>query len=90
MKKSGAGGYVEDSYLSLFAGMAPASDPRLAMVVMINEPRGEKYGGGAVAAPVFSKVMAGALRMLDVPPDNLPKNLDAGSSRRLALLGGAK
>jgi len=80
-KKSASGGYLEDSYVSLFAGMAPVSDPRLVMVVVINEPRGEKYGGGAVAAPVFSRVMAGALRMLDVPPDNL---LNPG--QRIALL----
>lgn len=80
-KKSASGGYLEDSYVSLFAGMAPVSNPRLVMVVVINEPRGEKYGGGAVAAPVFSRVMAGALRMLDVPPDNL---LNPG--QRLALL----
>ncbi len=84
VKKSGAGGYVEDSYLALFAGLAPASDPRLAMVVIIDEPRGEEYYGGAVAAPVFSRVMAGALRMLDIPPDNV--NPDA--SQRLAFLGG--
>jgi len=86
VKKSGAGGYVEDSYLALFAGLAPASDPRLAMVVMIDEPRGEEYYGGAVAAPVFSRVMAGALRMLDIPPDNV--NPDA--SHRLAFLGGTQ
>ncbi len=85
VKKSKSGGYTEDSYLSLFAGMAPVSDPRLVMVVVINEPRGEEYGGGAVAAPVFSRVMAGALRMLDVPPDNL-KN----PGQQLALLKGAK
>jgi len=84
VKKSGAGGYVEDSYLALFAGIAPASDPRLAMVVVIDEPRGEKYYGGAVAAPVFSRVMAGALRMLDIPPDNVNPN----PGQRLALLGG--
>jgi len=86
VKKSGAGGYVEDSYLALFAGLAPASDPRLAMVVMIDEPRGEEYYGGVVAAPVFSRVMAGALRMLDIPPDNI--NPDA--SHRLAFLGGTQ
>lgn len=90
VKKSGAGGYIEDSYLALFAGMAPASDPRLAMVVMIDEPRGEKYYGGAVAAPVFSKVMAGALRMLDVPPDNLSNHPSAGTGQRVALLRGAR
>ncbi len=86
VKKSGAGGYVEDSYLALFAGLAPASDPRLAMVVMIDEPRGEEYYGGVVAAPVFARVMAGALRMLDIPPDNV--NPDAGP--RLAFLGGTQ
>ncbi len=84
VKKSKSGGYTEDSYLSLFAGMAPVSDPRLVMVVVINEPRGEEYGGGAVAAPVFSRVMAGALRMLDVPPDNLVL-----PGQRLAFLGEA-
>jgi cell division protein FtsI (penicillin-binding protein 3) len=86
VKKSGVGGYVEDSYLALFAGMAPASNPRLAMVVMIDEPRGEKYHGGSVAAPVFGKVMAGALRMLDIPPDNVL----AAPGARLALLGEAR
>ncbi|NOX76280.1 MAG: penicillin-binding protein 2 [Gammaproteobacteria bacterium] len=86
VKKSGVGGYVEDSYMALFAGIAPASNPRLAMVVMVDEPRGEKYYGGAVAAPVFAKVMAGALRMLDIPPDDL----QPGPGQRLALLGGAQ
>jgi len=86
VKKSGAGGYREDSYLALFAGIAPAGEPRFAMVVMIDEPRGEEYGGGAVAAPVFGRVMAGALRMLDVPPDDLP----AAPAQQLALLKGAR
>ncbi len=70
--KTVVGGYSEDRYLSLFAGMAPASNPRLIAVVIIDEPQGEKYYGGLVAAPVFSNVMAGALRLLDIPPDNLP------------------
>jgi cell division protein FtsI (penicillin-binding protein 3) len=52
--------------------MAPASDPRFVMVVMIDEPSNGKYYGGQVAAPVFSKVMAGALRLMAVPPDNMP------------------
>ncbi len=72
VRKSAQGGYAEDSYLSLFAGLVPASDPRLAMVVMINDPRGDQFYGGAVAAPVFSRVMSGALRLLDVAPDDLP------------------
>jgi cell division protein FtsI (penicillin-binding protein 3) len=86
VKKAAAGGYREDSYLALFAGIAPAADPRFAMVVMIDEPRGEEYGGGAVAAPVFGRVMAGALRMLDVPPDDLP----ATPAQHVALLRDAK
>ncbi|MCG8325606.1 MAG: penicillin-binding protein 2 [Thiotrichales bacterium] len=70
--KSTRGGYAEDRYLSLFAGMVPVSDPRLVMVVLIDEPAGEKYFGGLVAAPVFSRVMSGALRLMNIPPDNLP------------------
>lgn len=70
--KLGPGGqYAPDRYLSLFAAVAPASRPRLAMVVVVNEPQGDYYGG-LVAAPVFSKVMTGALRLLDVAPDDLP------------------
>jgi cell division protein FtsI (penicillin-binding protein 3) len=68
-KKAVAGGYAEDKYLSLFVGMAPASNPRLVMAVIVDEPRGEEYYGGLVAAPVFSKVMSGALRLLNIPPD---------------------
>jgi cell division protein FtsI (penicillin-binding protein 3) len=64
------GGYQNDQYISSFAGFAPASHPRLAMVVVIDEPSGGAYYGGLVAAPVFSRVMSGALRLLDVPPDN--------------------
>jgi len=72
VRKSGVGGYLEDRYLSLFAGLAPATKPRLAMAVMINEPNNGVYYGGQVAAPVFSRVMSGALRLLSVTPDNLP------------------
>ncbi len=71
-RKTTVGGYSKDRHLSLFAGMAPASNPRLVVVVMIDEPEEEKYYGGLVAAPVFSNVMAGALRLLDIPPDDLP------------------
>ncbi|MBE9515671.1 MAG: penicillin-binding protein 2 [Proteobacteria bacterium] len=62
------GKYAEDRYLSLFAGMAPAADPRIVMVVMIDDPKG-KYFGGQVAAPVFGSVMAGAMRILNITPD---------------------
>jgi len=70
VKKIGAhGGYTDNSYLALFAGMAPASDPKLVMIVMIDEPSSGAYYGGAVSAPVFSSVMEGALRMLNITPD---------------------
>jgi len=75
VKKAGAGGYTEKSYFSVFAGMAPAKNPRLIVVVMVDEPSAGKYYGGIVSAPVFSKVMAGALRVLEVAPDqqdNMP------------------
>lgn len=70
--KSTAGGYSDDRYISVFAGMAPASRPRLVLVVMINEPAGEEYYGGQVAAPVFSNMMSGALRLMNIAPDNAP------------------
>jgi cell division protein FtsI (penicillin-binding protein 3) len=64
-----ASGYSADEYVAWFAGFAPMERPRLAMVVLIDHPRGDRYFGGQVAAPVFSHVMSGALRLLDVPPD---------------------
>ncbi|GJM06043.1 MAG: penicillin-binding protein [marine bacterium B5-7] len=70
--KSIRGGYSEDRYLSIFAGIAPASEPRFAMVVLIDEPNGDDHYGGVVAAPVFSRVMEGAFRILNIPPDDLP------------------
>lgn len=56
-------GYEADRYVSLFAGFAPASDPRVVGVVIVSDPRGGVYFGGAIAAPVFSSVVAGALRL---------------------------
>jgi cell division protein FtsI (penicillin-binding protein 3) len=70
--KFAAGGYSEDKYISIFAGLAPASDPRLAAVVVIDEPAGELYYGSDVAAPVFADVMSESLRLLAIPPDALP------------------
>ena len=70
-KKAIAGGYSDDRYISIFAGIAPASKPRLAMVVVINEPRAGVYYGGEVAGPVFSNVMSGSLRLLGVTPDDM-------------------
>jgi len=69
VRKLTAGGYSESHYVGWFAGMAPATDPRLVMVVAVDDPARGGYFGGVVAAPVFARVMAGALRLLDVPPD---------------------
>ncbi len=63
------GEYAPNLYVASFVGMAPASNPRLVIAVMIDQPGDGDYYGGTVAAPVFSRVMAGALRMLGVPPD---------------------
>jgi cell division protein FtsI (penicillin-binding protein 3) len=63
------GGYSPDKYHSSFVGFAPASRPRLVIAVMIDEPSAGQYYGGLVAAPVFSQVMAGSLRILGVAPD---------------------
>ena len=70
--KFAKGGYSEDKYISIFAGLAPASNPRLATVVVIDEPSGELYYGSDVAAPVFADVMSESLRLLAVPPDAMP------------------
>jgi len=72
-KASEAGGYATNKYMAVFGGVVPASNPRLAAVVIIDEPTGGAYYGGEVAAPVFSAVMSGALRLLAVPPDGLQR-----------------
>ena len=71
VRKSVEGGYASDRHFAVFAGMAPASSPRLVAVVIIDEPSRGEYYGNRVAAPVFSRVMAGALRLMDIPPDNI-------------------
>ena len=63
----GAGGYEDHRYTSLFAGMAPFDDPELVVVVVVTDPQGEDYFGGLVAAPIFSEVVGGALRIRNVP-----------------------
>jgi cell division protein FtsI (penicillin-binding protein 3) len=68
-------GYAKNRYLSTFVGYAPASNPRFVIAVMLDEPSAGQYFGGAVAAPVFSRVMAGALRMLNVPYDAPANNV---------------
>jgi len=73
-KTSKKGGYSEASYFSSFAGIIPAKNPRLAMVVMVDDPQGDKYYGGLIAAPVFSEVMTGAMRLLNITPDDMDKS----------------
>ena len=65
-------GYEENLHNSLFVGLVPASNPRLVIVVVVNEPKGEEHYGGQVAAPVFSRIAAGAMRLLNVSPDKIP------------------
>ena len=67
--KAEGGGYSQNRYVAVFGGVAPVSNPRLAAVVVIDEPSAGKYYGGDVSAPVFSAVLGGALRLLGVPPD---------------------
>ena len=71
VKKAGAGGYTDDKYLSVFVGMAPASNPRFIIAIVVDEPNSGQYYGGLVAAPAFAKVMAGALRVYGVEPDGV-------------------
>jgi cell division protein FtsI (penicillin-binding protein 3) len=65
------GGYYKDRYVSSFLGVAPVSDPRLVVAVVIQDPRGKEHYGGLVAAPAFSQVMSGALRVMNIPPDDV-------------------
>ncbi|GLX77803.1 peptidoglycan glycosyltransferase FtsI [Thalassotalea insulae] len=81
--KAVAGGYGND-YVGLFAGIAPLTQPELAVVVVINEPGGDLYHGGEVAAPVFSRVMKGALRLLNIAPDQSSTTVaDANQTKEL-------
>ena len=65
------GRYAEDRYVSSFAGFAPVSDPRFVMVIVVDDPRSDRYFGGYVAAPVFSEVMGEVLRLYNIAPDDL-------------------
>lgn len=66
-------GYAEDKYLSFFAGVIPVSDPRIVVVVIVDNPKGQEYYGGEVAAPVFSRISGSAMRLLNVAPDSWPE-----------------
>ncbi|MDQ1063852.1 penicillin-binding transpeptidase domain-containing protein [Stenotrophomonas rhizophila] len=82
-RKAGPGGYERGHYNALFAGVVPASNPRFATVIVINDPQAGKYYGGLVSAPVFHNVMEGALRLMDVPPDDIDSWLAAQQSGKM-------
>ena len=73
-------GYEANLHNSLFVGMIPASDPKIVVVVVINEPKGSEHYGGQVAAPVFARVASGAMRLLNIPPDDVPVGQSVMSS----------
>ena len=81
-KSAGKAGYASNRYQSVFAGFVPAKQPRFVMVVMIDEPGAGAYYGGVVAAPVFQKVMEGALRLFNVPPDDPEPSMMLAQHRR--------
>jgi len=71
VRKAIAGGYASDSYIATFVGIAPSSNPRIVTVVVIDDPKGEAYGGGSAAAPIFAQITQHVLRVMGVPPDKL-------------------
>jgi cell division protein FtsI (penicillin-binding protein 3) len=71
VRKLGEDGYKDTEHIAFFAGMTPVKNPRIVGLVLINEPKTKAYGGGSIAAPVFSRVMAEALRILSVPPNDI-------------------
>ncbi|MFT5716743.1 MAG: cell division protein FtsI (penicillin-binding protein 3), partial [Oleiphilaceae bacterium] len=83
----GKAGYEKSEYKALFAGVAPIKKPEIAMVVVIDSPAGQEYYGGEVAAPVFSRVVNGAMRLLNVKPDkNLAKSVQIESEQEFGRL----
>ena len=72
-KVSAGGGYEDHKYTALFAGIAPINNPRIALVIVVDDPKGDRYYGGQVAAPIFSRIMAGLLRVKQVVPDRVPE-----------------
>ena len=67
--KVGSGGYLDDQYVALFVGVAPISAPRYVTAILIDQPRGDHYGGGLAAAPVYSRITEEVLRIRNAQPD---------------------
>jgi len=92
VRKNANGIYIEGHHQAVFIGMLPAEHPRLVALVMVDDPSGDDYYGGAVSAPVFARVMAGAARLLQIPPDLSPgtpqlQTVDAGAAAMTAAPG---
>jgi cell division protein FtsI (penicillin-binding protein 3) len=83
-QKFTSGGYLENRYTAIFAGIAPMTNPRLAVVVVIDDPSAGKYYAGAVAAPVFSKIVADATRILAIVPDDIGELQDFSTTVALS------
>jgi cell division protein FtsI (penicillin-binding protein 3) len=73
-KKSIKGGYSDTNYVALFAGLAPFKQPKIVVVVMVDTPTRNGYSGGQVAAPVFANIAEGALRLMNIVPDQINAN----------------
>ncbi|MBW8368513.1 MAG: penicillin-binding protein 2, partial [Arenimonas sp.] len=89
VRKAGGGSYIAKRYAAIFVGLVPASNPKLATVVVIHDPQGIEYGGGAVSAPIFHHVMDGALRLMDVPPDDIGQWVAAQAKKNAAAAAAA-
>jgi len=89
VRKAGGGSYIAKRYAAVFVGLVPASNPKFAMAVVIHDPQGLEYGGGAVSAPIFHHVMDGALRLMDVPPDNIEQWFTAQAKKKAAIVAAA-
>jgi cell division protein FtsI (penicillin-binding protein 3) len=89
VRKAGGGSYIAKRYAAVFVGLVPASSPKFAMAVVIHDPQGLEYGGGAVSAPIFHHVMDGALRLMDVPPDNIEQWFAVQAKKNAAAVAAA-
>jgi cell division protein FtsI (penicillin-binding protein 3) len=86
--KAADGGYNSTKYMAVFGGVVPASNPRLAAIVVVDEPSAGRFYGGDVAAPVFSAIMSGALRLMSVAPDDNSNVAPAGQAPAVTVQAG--
>ena len=81
--KVGPDGYLPDQYLALFVGIAPMDNPRYVTAVVVDQPKGDNYGGGSAAAPVYARITEGVLRLTNQRPLAEPQ-----AHTRVAAFGG--